>query len=166
MHCRNLDFYSCEVVEQTLHSQTLCWEFSSIQKWNIHTQRKKPQSVSCMSVSSRALWPHWTEWAPNHRYTNVWLKKQNDTLKLEIFWRQVRLILICHKAVQHGTFNVCKRRRMNQVDTSKMMKNSSPGSPCTTIFCPSSNWTGSKASATVRRSHLSSDSEEGEQSEV
>lgn len=48
------------------------------------------------------------------------------------------------------------------VFTSKMIKNSSPGSPCTTIFCPSSNWTGSKASATVRRSHLSRDSEEGE----
>ena len=42
--------------------------------------------------------------------------------------------------------------------TSKIMKNSSPGSPCTTIFCPSSNWTGSNASATVRRSHLSRDS--------
>lgn len=48
------------------------------------------------------------------------------------------------------------------VGTSNMMKNSSPGSPCTTIFWPSSNWTGSKASATVRRSHLSRDSEGGE----
>lgn len=38
------------------------------------------------------------------------------------------------------------------------MKNSSPGSPCTTIFSPSSNCTGSRASATVRRSHLSRDS--------
>lgn len=44
--------------------------------------------------------------------------------------------------------------------TSKIMKNSSPGSPWTTIFCPSSNCTGSKASATVRRSHLSRDSAE------
>lgn len=46
------------------------------------------------------------------------------------------------------------------VCTSRMMKNSSPGSPWTTIFCPSSNWTGSNASATVRRSHLSRDSEQ------
>lgn len=38
------------------------------------------------------------------------------------------------------------------------MKKSSPGSPCTTIFSPSSNWTGSSASATVSRSHLSRDS--------
>lgn len=53
-------------------------------------------------------------------------------------------------------------RKRKLVYTSKMMKNSSPGSPCTTIFCPSSNWTGSKASATVRRSHLSRDSEGGE----
>lgn len=42
--------------------------------------------------------------------------------------------------------------------TSRMMKNSSPGSPWTTIFWPSSNCTGSRASATVRRSHLSRDS--------
>lgn len=49
--------------------------------------------------------------------------------------------------------------------TSKIMKNSSPGSPCTTIFCPSSNWTGSNASATVRRSHLSRDSERQESKE-
>lgn len=41
------------------------------------------------------------------------------------------------------------------------MKKSSPGSPCTTIFSPSSNWTGSRASATVRRSHLSKDSVNG-----
>lgn len=45
-----------------------------------------------------------------------------------------------------------------QILTSVIMKKSSPGSPCTTIFSPSSNWTGSKASATVRRSHLSKDS--------
>lgn len=42
--------------------------------------------------------------------------------------------------------------------TSVIMKKSSPGSPCTTIFSPSSNWTGSRASATVSRSHLSRDS--------
>lgn len=42
--------------------------------------------------------------------------------------------------------------------TSVIMKKSSPGSPCTTIFSPSSNWTGSSASATVSRSHLSRDS--------
>ena len=41
--------------------------------------------------------------------------------------------------------------------TSVMMKKSSPGSPCTTIFSPSSNCTGSRASATVRRSHFSKD---------
>lgn len=46
--------------------------------------------------------------------------------------------------------------------TSVMMKKSSPGSPCTTIFSPSSNWTGSSASATVKRSHLSKDSVDGE----
>lgn len=39
--------------------------------------------------------------------------------------------------------------------TSVMMKKSSPGSPCRTISWPSSNWTGSKASATVNLSHLS-----------
>lgn len=44
------------------------------------------------------------------------------------------------------------------VCTSRMMKNSSPGSPCTTIFWRSTNGTISKASATVRRSHLSRDS--------
>lgn len=46
--------------------------------------------------------------------------------------------------------------------TSVMMKKSSPGSPWTTIFSPSSNWTGSRASATVRRSHFSRDSAEGD----
>lgn len=47
------------------------------------------------------------------------------------------------------------------VRTSRIMKNSLPGSPCTTIFWPSSNCTVSKASATVNRSHLSSDSVQG-----
>lgn len=46
--------------------------------------------------------------------------------------------------------------------TSVMMKKSSPGSPWTTIFSPSSNWTGSSASATVRRSHFSRDSAAGD----
>lgn len=47
-----------------------------------------------------------------------------------------------------------------------MMKNSFPGSPCTTIFCPSSNCTVSKASATVRRSHLSRDSVQADNVQV
>lgn len=46
--------------------------------------------------------------------------------------------------------------------TSVMMKKSSPGSPWTTIFSPSSNCTGSRASATVRRSHFSRDSRAGQ----
>lgn len=55
----------------------------------------------------------------------------------------------------HKHSHTCSRRAKL---TSRMMKNSSPGSPCTTIFWVSSNCTGSKASATVRRSHLSRDS--------
>lgn len=47
-----------------------------------------------------------------------------------------------------------------EFSTSRIMKNSLPGSPCTTIFCPSSNCTVSKASAMVRRSHFSKDSVE------
>lgn len=43
--------------------------------------------------------------------------------------------------------------------TSVMIKKSSPGSPCLTISCPSSNCTASRASATVKRSHLSRFSE-------
>lgn len=50
------------------------------------------------------------------------------------------------------------------VCTSRMMKNSSPGFPCTTIFWRSSNCTVSMASATVRRSHLSRDSVQGQHS--
>lgn len=58
---------------------------------------------------------------------------------------------------QFGLTSACRRL----VCTSRIMKNSLPGSPCTTIFWPSSNCTVSKESATVRRSHLSRDSVQG-----
>lgn len=64
-----------------------------------------------------------------------------------------------HKALEtNKQTNGCDNRSRKQADTSNMMKNSSPGSPCTTIFWLSSNCTGSRASATVKRSHLSRDS--------
>lgn len=71
------------------------------------------------------------------------------------------------KMVQQRRCNFhCKFRKCNTQGTSSMMKNSSPGSPCTTIFWLSSNCTGSRASATVRRSHLSSDSGNQQQSNM
>lgn len=56
------------------------------------------------------------------------------------------------------TWQKVSHTHMHTELTSVIMKKSSPGSPCTTIFSPSSNWTGSRASATVKRSHLSRDS--------
>lgn len=88
-------------------------------------------------------------WQNNELKNKLNYECSNKHINLS-WWKQVLIMWV----------NV-RKDRSNQ--TSKMMKNSSPGSPCTTIFCPSSNWTGSKASATVRRSHLSRDSEDGEQ---
>lgn len=68
----------------------------------------------------------------------------------------------CERESPHTARSLVQPRGPEPLFTSVMMKKSSPGSPCTTIFSPSSNWTGSSASATVRRSHLSRDPVEGE----
>lgn len=60
------------------------------------------------------------------------------------------------------SYKIHSQTHTHTVLASVIMKKSSPGSPWTTIFSPSSNWTGSRASATVKRSHLSKDSVNGQ----
>lgn len=90
--------------------------------------------------------------------------KQPSYATLLLSFERVNMFCCLPKCLFLKDNKLCASSNKNKseltMQTSKIMKKSSPGSPCLTISSPSSNCTGSRASATVSRSHLSRFSEE------
>ena len=118
---------------------------------------RSPGRPPLLSRSSWAVWFTLKHCIPlAHGYVKPYLARHLFTLHLfnHYPWASspTTSISLPHRTTPFLHQNLLK---LGSTHASRIMKKSSPGSPCFTISSPSSNCTGSKASATVSRSHLS-----------